>query len=95
MEPPKPTRSSNGRPHIPRPRNPFILFRCDLVHQRKMQPKSEADDNNVSRIAGELWREMTAEEKRPWLELAVKEKERHVLLYPDYKYAPSTKGKKG
>ena len=95
---PKPIRTTNGRHHVPRPRNPFILFRCDLVHQRKVLPRSDLDDTNISRIAGDLWREMTAAQKKPWIELAAKEKARHALLYPDYKYAPAhnaAKGKKG
>ena len=91
---PKPARLANGRHHVPRPRNPFILFRCDLVHQRKVLPRSDLDDTNISRIAGDLWREMTAAQKRPWLELAAQEKARHALLYPDYKYAPAHNGPK-
>ncbi|KAH7886713.1 hypothetical protein F5I97DRAFT_1037958 [Phlebopus sp. FC_14] len=93
----KPARSLNGRRHIPRPRNPFILFRCDLIRQRKTQAVSEVDGRNISRVAGEIWREMSPEEKQPWLELALKEKERHALLYPEYKYSPisGVKGKKG
>lgn len=95
---PKPARLTNGRHHVPRPRNPFILFRCDLVHQRKVLPRSDLDDTNISRIAGDLWRDMTAAQKKPWVELAAQEKARHARLYPDYKYAPahnSAKGKKG
>ncbi|KAF8129858.1 hypothetical protein EV363DRAFT_270831 [Boletus edulis] len=92
---PKPIRLANGRHHVPRPRNPFILFRCDLVHQRKVLPRSDLDDTNISRIAGDLWREMTAGQKKPWVELAAREKARHALLYPDYKYAPTHNGAKG
>lgn len=92
---PKPVRLVNGRHHVPRPRNPFILFRCDLVHQRKVLPRSDLDDTNISRIAGDLWREMTPAQKKPWVELAAREKARHARLYPDYKYAPSHNGVKG
>ena len=90
----KHTRLVNGHHHVPRPRNPFILFRCDLVHQRKVLPRSDLDDTNISRIAGDLWREMTAAQKKPWVELAAQEKARHALLYPDYKYAPAHNGPK-
>ncbi|KAI9566630.1 hypothetical protein HD554DRAFT_2174292 [Boletus coccyginus] len=91
---PKLTRLANGRHHVPRPRNPFILFRCDLVHQRKVLPRSDLDDTNISRIAGDLWRQMSAAQKKPWVELAAQEKARHALLYPDYKYAPAHNGSK-
>ncbi|KAG9312421.1 hypothetical protein JVU11DRAFT_6804 [Chiua virens] len=91
----KPSRGPDGSRHVPRPRNPFILFRCDLVHQRKTLPRSDLDDTNISRIAGDLWRVMTAGQKQPWVDLAAKEKARHALLYPDYKYAPTHGGSKG
>ncbi|KAI6026078.1 high mobility group box domain-containing protein, partial [Pisolithus marmoratus] len=70
---------------IPRPRNAFILFRCNFVHQRKLNP-TENEDNNVSRMAGQLWSQMTLSEKQPWLRMAQKERERHALLHPNYKY---------
>ncbi|KAH7925775.1 hypothetical protein BV22DRAFT_406588 [Leucogyrophana mollusca] len=89
---PKSTRQSHARRqpagHIPRPRNAFILFRCDFVQQRKIPQAVENDHRNLSRIAGKLWREMSKEDKQPWIELALKEKERHAALYPNYKYAP-------
>lgn len=91
---PKAMRLVNGRCHVPRPRNPFILFRCDFVHQRRTMPRSDLDDTNISRIAGDMWREMTAAEKRPWVELAAKEKAQHAKLYPNYKYAPTHAGPK-
>lgn len=73
---------------IPRPRNAFILFRCDFVHQRKVNP-TENEDNNISRAAGQLWSQMTLLEKQPWLRMAQREKECHALLYPNYKYSPN------
>ncbi|KAF8435453.1 hypothetical protein L210DRAFT_3347263, partial [Boletus edulis BED1] len=62
---------------VPRPRNPIILFHCDHVHQRKVLPRSYLDDTNISHIAGDLLHEMTAGQKKPWVELAAREKARH------------------
>lgn len=76
------------RPHVPRPPNAFILFRCDFVQKRKLNPQESAI-SNVSRIAAEAWNRMTPEQKQPWISLAAKEKERHATLYPDYKYTPA------
>lgn len=73
---------------VPRPRNAFILFRCDFVHQRKLNP-TENEDNNISRVAGQRWSQMTLLEKQPWLRMAQNERERHALLYPNYKYTPN------
>ena len=84
---PKPLRVGQYS-RVPRPRNAFILFRCDFVHQRKMNP-NDSENDHVSRSAGHLWNRMTSEEKQPWLKMAEREKQRHATLYPNYKYAPN------
>lgn len=84
---PKPFRSGH-RPRIPRPRTAFILFRCDFVHQRNMNPK-EVENDHISRRAGRFWNQMTPEEKQPWVKMAEREKQRHATLYPNYKYTPN------
>ncbi|EGN97655.1 hypothetical protein SERLA73DRAFT_139986, partial [Serpula lacrymans var. lacrymans S7.3] len=65
------------------------MFRCDFVEQKKVPEAVENDHRNISRIAGKLWREMSKEEKQPWIELAEKEKERHAAQYPNYRYSPA------
>lgn len=90
-----PTKKSHAKKqpagHIPRPRNAFILFRCDFVRQKKIPEDVENDHRNISRIVGKIWREMTDEDKGPWVKMAEKEKEIHCLRYPNYRYAPSAK----
>ncbi|KAF8269577.1 hypothetical protein EI94DRAFT_1681655 [Lactarius quietus] len=76
--------------HIPRPRNAFILFRCDFVAQKKIPASVEPDHRNISRIVGRVWKAMSAEERRPWVEEAKKERETHKRLYPQYRYSPSS-----
>ncbi|OJA16605.1 hypothetical protein AZE42_09257 [Rhizopogon vesiculosus] len=89
---PKTNRPSHARRqpagHIPRPRNAFILFRCDFVLQKKIPGHVENDHRNLSRIAGKIWRGMKKEQQKPWIDLALQEKERHAKMYPGYKYAP-------
>ncbi|KAG1734872.1 uncharacterized protein EDB91DRAFT_1145726, partial [Suillus paluster] len=89
---PKANRTSHARRqpsgHIPRPRNAFILFRCDFVQQKKIPGNVESDHRNLSRIAGKIWRGMKKEQQKPWIDLALKEKERHAKMYPGYKYMP-------
>jgi len=84
---PKPSRPGQ-RLRIPRPRTAFILFRCDFVHQQKMNLK-EAENDHISRRAGHIWNQMTPEEKQPWVKMAEREKQRHATLYPNYKYTPN------
>ncbi|KAG5636438.1 hypothetical protein H0H81_008083 [Sphagnurus paluster] len=90
--PPDPTKKSHARKqpagHVPRPRNAFILFRCDFVRQGKVPRDVEKDHRNISRIAGSVWREMTDEDKAPWVEMAEQEKDRHSKTYPGYRYTP-------
>ncbi len=76
--------------HIPRPRNAFILFRCDFVAQKKIPASVEPDHRNISRIVGRVWKAMSDEERRPWVEEAKKERETHKRLYPQYRYSPSS-----
>lgn len=90
--PPFPTKKSHARKrpagHIPRPRNAFILFRCDFVRQQKIPRSFEKDQNNISRIAGNIWGQMTDEQKSPWVKMAEKERREHIVKYPDYRFNP-------
>jgi hypothetical protein len=76
--------------HIPRPRNAFILFRCDFVAQKKIPASVEPDHRNISRIVGRIWKAMSDEDRRPWVEEARKEREKHKRLYPEYRYSPTS-----
>jgi HMG (high mobility group) box len=76
--------------HIPRPRNAFILFRCDFVAQKKIPASVEPDHRNISRIVGRIWKAMSDEDRRPWVEEAKKEREKHKRLYPEYRYSPTS-----
>ncbi|KAF8982016.1 high mobility group box domain-containing protein [Cyathus striatus] len=91
-QPPYPSKKSHARKqpanHIPRPRNAFMLFRSDLIRQKKIPPEVENDQGNISRIAGTLWRSMSPEDKQPWLTMAIQEKQLHCSLHPGYRYAP-------
>ncbi|KAI0064967.1 HMG-box, partial [Artomyces pyxidatus] len=72
--------------HIPRPRNAFILFRCDFVAQKKVPASVEHDHRNISRIAGRIWQGMSEADRMPWLNLAEQEKKKHKETYPGYRY---------
>ncbi|KAF9072934.1 high mobility group box domain-containing protein, partial [Rhodocollybia butyracea] len=71
---------------IPRPRNAFILFRCDFVRQKKVPGHVEANHQNISRIVGSVWRNMSTSQKAPWIEMADMEKKNHAKAHPGYKY---------
>ena len=94
LVPEPPTKKSHSRKqpegHIPRPRNAFILFRCDFVAQKKIPASVEPDHRNISRIVGRIWKAMSEEDRRPWIEEAKKEREEHKRLYPQYRYSPTS-----
>ncbi|KAJ3774811.1 hypothetical protein FB446DRAFT_453683 [Lentinula raphanica] len=95
--PPDPKKKSHARKqpkgHIPRPRNAFILFRCDFVRQKKIPDHLEANHRNISRIVGSVWTKMTASQKAPWIAMAAAEKKNHAKIYPDYKYHPGSESR--
>lgn len=64
-----------------------------------MKSKKNAADNDttvdsfklnstVSKAIGMKWKNLPAEERSHWTDLAEKEKIEHSLKYPDYKYVP-------
>ncbi|KJA22442.1 hypothetical protein HYPSUDRAFT_202233 [Hypholoma sublateritium FD-334 SS-4] len=93
---PDPTKKSHARKqpegHIRRPRNAFILFRCDFVRQKKIPESVETDHRNISRIVGRIWREMTALEKDPWVKMADEEKANHMRNHPGYRFTRGSPG---
>ncbi|KAL8286833.1 hypothetical protein RQP46_004361 [Phenoliferia psychrophenolica] len=80
--------------HIPRPRNSFMLFRSHAYHSG-MIPKDVGlvDHKNISKVIGDIWRNLESEEKKVWDLLAEKEKRDHREKYPDYKFQPKQKPK--
>ena len=78
---------------VPRPRNAFIIFRCEYSrkHARDSNDtsdKSSRSDKTLSKRAAEEWRCLTAEEREQYKILAVQEKAAHALQNPDYRFKP-------
>ncbi|KAJ7923391.1 hypothetical protein B0H13DRAFT_1602691, partial [Mycena leptocephala] len=74
--------------HIPRPRNAFIFFRSDYVkaEKRVASRPGSLDQTVLSRGAGDVWREMSEDERLPYVLMAQQEKKDHALKYPNYRY---------
>lgn len=78
--------------HIPRPRNAFIFFRSHYI--ARCSSSGAGQQNELSKSAAKEWNQMSEIEKRPFAELAAKEKREHTAKYPNYTYAPGrTKAK--
>ncbi|KAK0186845.1 hypothetical protein F5146DRAFT_1067574 [Armillaria mellea] len=73
---------------IPRPRPAFRIFRCAFFRQNCVPPSVGSNIYSISRSAASVWGRMTDFQKQPWEMLAEEEKEKHAILYPDYKFQP-------
>ena len=103
LPPPKPssprfesTTACQRRPkdseHVPRPRNAFIIFRCDYTHKYVAnggsERASETENKSLSKRAGEAWRNEKPETKRYYKRLADEERALHRINHPDYRFRP-------
>ncbi|KAK7041509.1 hypothetical protein VNI00_009378 [Paramarasmius palmivorus] len=84
-------RRSQG--YIPRPPNAFMLFRADFVKQKHVPGSIETNHSSLSRIIGNCWRSLPAQDKRIWEIKAKHAKEKHKQEFPDYKFKPVHKKK--
>ncbi|KAG6902674.1 hypothetical protein C0995_013366 [Termitomyces sp. Mi166 len=86
------------RAWVARPRNRFIIFRCEYSRQhakegkRVRRPPGTATEKTISKRAAEAWHQLSAEEKNRFKERAKQEKEEHARRYPDYRFRPVKKG---
>ncbi|OAX43914.1 HMG-box [Rhizopogon vinicolor AM-OR11-026] len=89
--------STNGKPpskeHIPRPPNAFMLYRSHMLKSRG-NADPEKRQQNLSRIAGQLWRGMSDEDRAVWHKKATEVHAAHYAKYPHYKFKPNRKGAK-
>ena len=78
---------------VPRPRNAFIIFRCEYSRKNARDPSDHPDrssrcDKTLSKRAGEEWRRLSSAEREQYRILAEQEKTTHALQNPDYRFKP-------
>ena len=80
---------------IPRPRNAFIIFRCEYSREHAQgAQESQNDDTDstaaktLSKRAAEAWKQLPATERERYKVLADQEREEHARLYPHYRFRP-------
>ncbi|XP_061616218.1 protein capicua homolog isoform X2 [Phyllopteryx taeniolatus] len=82
---PKDADRKREKEHIRRPMNAFMIFskrHRALVHQRH----PNQDNRTVSKILGEWWYALGANEKQQYHDLAFQVKEAHFRAHPDWKW---------
>ena len=89
-EPCKSPSKRRKKEHIKRPMNAFMVW---SVAQRKLLSKEQPKIHNteLSKKLGQMWKDLSEDEKQPFREQASKLKEDHMERYPDYKYRPKRK----
>lgn len=81
---------------IKRPPNRFILFRGDFKEKYLLglpESSKKTTAAEMSRMAGEAWRNLPREQKNYWAGRADSRKDEHARANPGYQYKPDRKPK--
>ncbi|KAF3035476.1 mat1-2 mating type protein [Didymella heteroderae] len=84
---------SAGVKKAPRPMNCWIIFR-DAMHKQLKAENPHLTVQQISTRCAEIWRSLSAAEKKPWQAQAELAKKEHLREHPDYKYSPRKPGEK-
>ncbi|KAF5375206.1 hypothetical protein D9758_000007 [Tetrapyrgos nigripes] len=87
------SKSHSRRNGIPRPSNPYFVYRSEQWEKRKDSYPPGMNSKEFSKIAGPEWKALPEEEKSVYRELARVQKREHEEKYPEYQYRPKPKQK--
>lgn len=78
---------------IPRPRNAFIIFRCEYAREHARyapgEPTRILTDKTLSKRAGDAWKKLPAAKRAIFKKRADVEREEHARQYPTYRFNPT------
>lgn len=78
--------------HVKRPMNAFMVW-SQLERRKIIDRNPDAHNAEISKNLGKKWRELTEEERQPFIDEAERLRQLHQKEYPDYKYKPKKKEK--
>jgi hypothetical protein len=76
--------------HIKRPMNAFMVF-SHMERKKIIEQQPDIHNAEVSKSLGRLWKELSEEERGPYIREAERLRLLHIQQYPDYKYQPRKK----
>merc|ERR1711922_132489 len=76
--------------HIKRPMNPFMVW-SQLERRKIIESFPDSHNAEISKNLGKKWKELTEEQRRPFVEEAERLKMLHLKEFPQYKYQPKKK----
>lgn len=86
---PQPTKGGGcmRRPHVKRPMNAFMVF-AQAMRRRLSAERPSLHNAELSKSLGSMWKNLSEEEKLPFIKEADKLRTQHKKQHPDYKYQP-------
>ena len=88
------TRSKKRVNRVKRPMNAFMVF-SQLERRKIVQLAPDMHNAEISKYLGARWKRLSEIERRPFINEAERLKMLHLREYPDYKYKPRKRAKKG